>query len=119
MSTLTAPLESTALMATLESVAPEAPTACTEWTAHDLAAHIAAGAQETAELLEDRLAGHPARATRAFDEREAPFVAMPDPELRQAMADQSRRKVAATAAFPSSGTMPPSGSPAATSPQPN
>ena len=51
----------------------DAPTACPGWTAHELLAHLAAGAQEEASLIEAHLAGEPSRPTRAFDERERPF----------------------------------------------
>jgi uncharacterized protein (TIGR03083 family) len=95
----TSPAESRAFMAALNGVAPDASTACAEWTAHDLVAHLAAGAEEIAELIEDRLANKPPRPTRAFDEREAPFAELPDDQLRQAMVHQSRRKIAATQAL--------------------
>jgi hypothetical protein len=48
--------ESRAFMAALAEVAPDAPTACAEWSAHKLAAHVAAGAEEVAELHEDHAA---------------------------------------------------------------
>lgn len=89
------PRESLELMKTLADADPTAPTACAQWTVHDLVAHLAAGAKENADLIEDELAGRPTRATRGFDEREAPFVAMPDEQLRQELARQSRRKIAA------------------------
>jgi hypothetical protein len=62
---------------------------------HDLVAHLAAGAKENADLIEDALAGRPARATRTFAEREPAFVAMPDEQLRHQMVDQAGRKMAA------------------------
>lgn len=94
-----APRESRALMDSLSLVDPAASTACGEWNAHDLVAHLAAGAKEIADLIEDTLAGRPARPTQPFDKREAAFVALPDEQLRQALADESRRKVAATEAL--------------------
>jgi len=84
-----------ALAAVLGDLEPTAPTACAEWTVHDLVAHLAAGAKETAELVEEHLAGQPARPTRGFDERERPFRALAHDELLVALADQSRRKLAA------------------------
>jgi uncharacterized protein (TIGR03083 family) len=89
------PRESWELMKTLADADPAAPTACSQWTVHDLVAHLAAGAKENADLIEDALAGRPARATRTFAEREPAFVAMPDEQLRQELVEQSRRKVAA------------------------
>src|SRR6478752_8329638 len=89
------PRESLELMKTLADADPAAQTACSEWTVHDLVAHLAAGAKENADLIEDALAGRPARATRTFTEREAAFVAMPDEHLRQELIHESRRKLAA------------------------
>jgi uncharacterized protein (TIGR03083 family) len=89
------PRESFELMKTLADADPAAPTACSQWTVHDLVAHLAAGAKENADLIEDALAGRPTRATRGFAEREAAFVAMPDEELRQELVHQSGRKIEA------------------------
>jgi len=89
------PRESLELMKTLADADPAAQTACSEWTVHDLVAHLAAGAKENADLIEDSLAGRPARATRTFSEREAAFVALPDEILRQELIHESRRKLAA------------------------
>jgi uncharacterized protein (TIGR03083 family) len=74
-------------------------TACTAWTVRHVAAHLAAGAKELADLIEESLAGRPERATRRFEEREAPMRALPDDELRQRMVTENRRKVAAYAAL--------------------
>lgn len=95
--------ESQAFMTALLDVKPDAPTACAQWSAHELVAHLAAGAEEIAELIEDMIAGRPRRATRSFDEREAPFAALPDDELRNAMVEVSRRKVSATQALAARG----------------
>ncbi len=89
------PRESRELMKTLADTDPAARTACSQWTVHDLVAHLAAGAKENADLIEDALAGRPARETRGFAEREAVFVAMPDEQLRQELVRQTRRKVVA------------------------
>lgn len=94
-----APLESQAFTAALAEVVPTSPTACAGWTAHDVVAHLAAGSKEIADLIEEKLAGRPERATRGFAEREAPFAALPDAELREAMATESRRKLAAVDAL--------------------
>ena len=51
------PRESWELMTTLADADPAAPTACSSWTVHDLVAHLAAGAKENADLIEDALAG--------------------------------------------------------------
>lgn len=97
------PAESRAFMAALDEVEPDAATACADWTAHDLVAHLAAGAQEIAELIEDQVASRPPRPTRAFHEREVPFVELADDQLRHALVDQTRRKVAATRALAAQG----------------
>lgn len=91
--------ELSALYAVLADVAPSARTACTEWTAHDVLAHLAAGAKERADLIEERLAGLPERATRPFAERQAPFLALPDEELRTALVLETQRFEAAAAAL--------------------
>jgi uncharacterized protein (TIGR03083 family) len=97
------PRESGELMKTLADADPAAPTACSQWTVHDLVAHLAAGAKENADLVEDELAGRPARATRTFAEREPSFVAMPDERLREELIHQSRRKLAALEALSAKG----------------
>lgn len=91
--------ESQAVAATLDDVAPSAPTACAGWTVHDILAHFAAGSKETADLIEEKLAGEPARPTRAFEEREGPFRALPNDELRAAWATEVQRKTEAQAAL--------------------
>lgn len=75
-----------AFLNTLPDVAPDAPTRCDGWTAHDLLAHVVAGGEELRPLVAAALAGDPVPATRAFAVREAPFVAMPDTELRDRLA---------------------------------
>lgn len=96
-------IEGKALVATLDQVAPSAPTACAGWTAHDIVAHLAAGSKEIADLIEEKLTGGPSRATKAFEEREPPFRAMPDDELRRSWAYHSRRKVEAVEALAAAG----------------
>jgi uncharacterized protein (TIGR03083 family) len=88
-----------ALADVLGDLEPTAPTACADWTVHDLVAHLAAGAREIADLVEEHLAGQPARPTRGFDEREQPLRALTHAELLGALAEQSRRKLAALEAL--------------------
>jgi uncharacterized protein (TIGR03083 family) len=83
--------EITELVTTLLAVPPEQLTNCRGWTVHDLTAHLAAGAAETADLIESRRAGEPDRATRGFDAREAPYRALPDTELRDRLLEESVR----------------------------
>jgi uncharacterized protein (TIGR03083 family) len=91
--------EATALLLTLEFTDPRAPTACAGWTAHELVAHLAAGAAEMAGHAERALVGEPEQAARGFAEREAPFVAMEDPELRDRLFTEALRLHAAVDAL--------------------
>jgi Mycothiol maleylpyruvate isomerase N-terminal domain len=77
-----------AFVSALAAVAPDALTACTQWTAHQVAAHITAGLAECNALIGDSLAGRPGRDTRSFAEREAPYRALPDEELRLRLNEQ-------------------------------
>ena len=77
--------EITAFLDSLSHVDPDAPTFCAGWTAHDLLAHLVAGGVEIRRLVAAKLAGRPVPSTRPFTEREAPFVALPDDELRDLM----------------------------------
>jgi uncharacterized protein (TIGR03083 family) len=95
--------EAQALMAALDAVAPSAPTACEGWTAHHIVAHLAAGSKEIADLIEEKLAGQPARPTRAFEEREPAFRALPEGELRAAWLSQIQRKTEAQNALAEAG----------------
>jgi uncharacterized protein (TIGR03083 family) len=91
--------EAKAFLAALEEVAPSSPTASAGWTAHDIVAHLAAGSKEAADLIEEELGGQPPRPTRSFSEREPPFRALPDGELRAALVTQFRRKAEAVDAL--------------------
>jgi len=91
--------EASALLTTLQQTPPSAPTACSAWQAHDIAAHLAAGAKEQADLIEHRLSGHGERQTRDFDEREAPFRAMDQDTLMSRLGDEIGRKARAYAAL--------------------
>lgn len=93
MDTPPTPIE--AFLATLRDLPADQPTACNGWTAHEVAAHLAAGIEEIAELIEDALEEAPARPTRGFDEREAPYRAMPDPDVRVALTKILDRALAA------------------------
>jgi Mycothiol maleylpyruvate isomerase N-terminal domain/MDMPI C-terminal domain len=88
-----------ALLAAIDALPSSAPTACTGWRAHEIVAHLTAGAKEIADLIEESIAGHPPRPTRGFEEREAPFRAMPHDQLRDRLVAENRRKLAAYAAL--------------------
>ena len=88
---------------TIASVAPDAPTACTDWTAHDVAAHLAAGFEEVSALIADSLAGRPSRDTRSFDEREAPYLAMDGDTLRDRLREHLTTATSVLADFRATG----------------
>jgi uncharacterized protein (TIGR03083 family) len=79
------------LIVTLLSTPPERATACRGWTAHELVAHLAAGASEEADLIEAHVRGGAERPTRGFEERELPFRALPDLELRDRLVEEAAR----------------------------
>ena len=74
MSTPTSPPpELTAILATLDSLSPNALTSCPGWTAHHLAAHICGNYEEILHHVAAFAGGHPLERTRSFEEREAPL----------------------------------------------
>jgi uncharacterized protein (TIGR03083 family) len=87
--------EITAFLTALDRTDPDAPTRCAEWSAHDLLAHLVAGTEEMLQLTELAIADEPSSATRPFEERERPWRAVPDPELRLAFLDVGARFLAA------------------------
>jgi hypothetical protein len=90
-----APSAGRAILAALQELPADAPTACVGWDAHDIAAHLAAGAKEVADLIEEQLASRPERATRGFEERERPFRALAHEELLERLVAENVRKVRA------------------------
>lgn len=78
-------------ISSLSRLAATAPTWCSGWSAHDLTAHVTAAAKERADLIEEHLAGQPARATRSWEVREPPFRAMPDAALRERLVENAVR----------------------------
>ena len=83
--------EGEAFVATLLAASPSQLTACRGWTVHEVTAHLAAGSEEIADLIESHLAGAVPRPTRSFDEREASYRAMDDPTLRRHFFEQVER----------------------------
>jgi hypothetical protein len=65
-------------------------TACRGWTAHELVAHLAAGAREEADIIEAHLDGVQ-RPTRGFEAREQPYRALPDVEVRDRLVEEAGR----------------------------
>ncbi|MHB1784967.1 MAG: maleylpyruvate isomerase N-terminal domain-containing protein [Acidimicrobiales bacterium] len=86
--------EAEAFLEALEVTPPDALTGCAEWRAHEVAAHLSAGAVEIALNLEAYGEGRPVPATRGFEEREAPYRAMGNADLR-AVLPRSIERVAA------------------------
>jgi hypothetical protein len=74
-------VEADAFLATIDSVAPEAVSACAGWTTHEIAAHVAGIAVEVGRHLEPYLQGDPVPRTRSFEEREAPLQVLGHAEL--------------------------------------
>jgi len=95
--------EATAFLDTLARTAPNAPTACAQWTAHELVAHLTAGAAEMAELTEAVTAGRGERGTRDFADREAPWVEMADDDLRASLVTEAIRLSVAVEALAAAG----------------
>lgn len=86
-------------ISTLSGLQATAPTWCAGWSAHDLTAHVAAAAEERANLIEEHVAGAPPRATRPWDVREPPLRAMTDAALRKQLVEQAMRFELALAAL--------------------
>ncbi|OBK43752.1 maleylpyruvate isomerase N-terminal domain-containing protein [Mycobacterium sp. 1081908.1] len=93
------------LISSLSDVHATAPTWCAGWSAHELTAHVAAAAEERANLIEDHLAGRPARPTRSWEVREPPFRAMPDAQLRERLVEHAIRFESSVAALPEGHTI--------------
>lgn len=81
LSKTTRPVEAEAFLAALQDVSPKAMTACSEWTAHDIGAHLAGTYEEVTRHLRAYSEGLPLATTRSFEEREAPFKRLAPAEL--------------------------------------
>ncbi|MET0704644.1 MAG: maleylpyruvate isomerase N-terminal domain-containing protein [Mycobacterium sp.] len=90
-------------LADIANVPADAPTACSDWTAHNIAAHLAAGFEEVYSLIEDSLANRPSRDTRTFDEREAPYLAMDHDALQASLRDRLTTTAKVLAEFRAAG----------------
>ena len=88
-------IEAAAFLGALEVTPPDALTGCEKWRAHEVAAHLVAGAVEIALNLEAYGEGQTVPATRGFEEREAPYRAMEDGKLRVELARSTERVSAA------------------------
>jgi Mycothiol maleylpyruvate isomerase N-terminal domain len=75
--------EAEAFLCALADLPPQAVSACDGWTVHEITAHLTATAAEVRRHLEPYLEGRPVPATASFEEREPPFRALPDGDLRR------------------------------------
>lgn len=87
--------EAEAFFDVLDAVPPGAVTACRGWTAHELIAHIASGADAFANQIEAHLAGDPVPEFGAWQEREPPYRALTDTALRRRLVVADERMNAA------------------------
>lgn len=94
-----------AFISSLSKCEASAPTWCTGWSAHELTAHVTAAAAERADLIEEYLAGRPARATRSWEVREPPFRALPDLVLRKRLVEHAARFESRVAALKADDTI--------------
>jgi hypothetical protein len=76
---------------------PESGTWCEAWTVRDIVIHQTGNAEELARVLGAHLTGDPV-PTRGFEEREAPFRAMNNPDLWSALLDRMARLAEVAAA---------------------
>jgi Mycothiol maleylpyruvate isomerase N-terminal domain len=74
--------EAEAFLSSLQDLPPEVVSGCDGWTVHEITAHLAATAAEVTRHLVPYLEGRPVPATASFEEREPPFRALGDGELR-------------------------------------
>jgi uncharacterized protein (TIGR03083 family) len=98
--------ELNAFLDALDHTPPDAPTRCAGWSAHDLLAHMVAGTDEMARLIEQAASGESVSPTKLFDEREVPWRAVPDIDLRAAFFDVGARFVTALDSLPSGQLVP-------------
>ena len=73
--------------AAVQARRPDAGTWCEAWTIRDIVIHQTGNAHELARVLAGHLSGEPVE-TRAFEEREAPYRAMNDADLWDALTSQ-------------------------------
>ncbi|HZY77773.1 MAG TPA: maleylpyruvate isomerase N-terminal domain-containing protein [Jatrophihabitantaceae bacterium] len=91
--------EAEAFFDALDSVPPGAVTACRGWTAHELIAHLASGADAFANQIEAHLAGDPVPEFGAWQDREPPYRALSDTVLRRRLVAAGQRMDAAFGAM--------------------
>ena len=89
--------EASAFVVTLDSVNPQQMTKSSDWTAHELVAHLAAGAAEIARNVSAFNEGgaKAVPATRELEEREVPYREMDFVTLCSALSDHQDQMMAA------------------------
>lgn len=83
--------ETEAFLDALQGISPQTVSACDGWTAHEVTAHLAAGAAEVTRHLDPYLEGRAVPRTRGFEEREPFYRAMEDHRLRSQLAVEEER----------------------------
>jgi uncharacterized protein (TIGR03083 family) len=83
--------EAEAFLAVLQSLPPQAVTACRGWTVHELIAHLASGADALANQIEAHFEGRAIPAFGSWEEREPAYQAIDDPALRRRLEEAERR----------------------------
>jgi uncharacterized protein (TIGR03083 family) len=83
--------EAEAFLAVLQSLPPQAVTACRGWTTHELTAHLASGADALANQIEAHFEGRAIPAFGTWEEREPAYQAIDDPALRRRLEEAERR----------------------------
>lgn len=83
-----------AFLTTLDSIPPNAVTACRGWTTHEIVAHLSSGAVAFADQVEAHLDGRPVPEFDAWDTFPA-FQALDDAVLRRRLQSAEQRMTAA------------------------
>ena len=87
--------EADAFFATLDTVSPQAVTACRGWTAHEVIAHLASGADALANQIEAHFEHRAIPEFGAWEQRELPYQAIADHLLRGRLVEAEQRMSAA------------------------
>ncbi len=80
-----------AFLDALGGVSPNAATACSGWTAHELVAHLTSGVEAIASQTEAHIEGREIPVFGSFAEREVAFWDVDDGRLRHRLIDGERR----------------------------
>jgi uncharacterized protein (TIGR03083 family) len=83
--------EADAFAEALDTTPPNALSACSGWTAHEVTAHLVAAGVEIALNLEAYGNGEPVPPTRGFEERERPYREMSEEALRSEFGRSTER----------------------------